>query len=96
MTGPTKAAIPDAEREIERELIALVRRARRDSRKHARLVHPELGELAMHNVAPRLSETPGRVRHVGPELGEHNHEIYHGLLGLADDTMSALRSAGVI
>jgi DNA-binding MarR family transcriptional regulator len=42
MTGATKAAIPDVEREIERELIALVRRARRDSREHARLVHPEL------------------------------------------------------
>jgi formyl-CoA transferase len=61
-----------------------------------RLAHPELGELAMHNVAPKLSETPGRVRHVGPELGEHNEEIYHGLLGLDGDTMSSLRAAGVI
>lgn len=61
-----------------------------------RLVHPDLGEFAMHNVAPKLSDTPGQVRHVGPELGQHNHEIYHGLLGLEDDTMSSLRSAGVI
>jgi formyl-CoA transferase len=61
-----------------------------------KLAHPDLGELAMHNVAPKLSETPGRVRHVGPELGEHNEEIYHGLLGLDDDAMSSLRSAGVI
>jgi formyl-CoA transferase len=61
-----------------------------------RLTHPELGEFAMHNVAPRLSETPGRVRHVGPALGEHNEEIYRGLLGLDDDSMSSLRSAGVI
>jgi len=50
----------------------------------------------MHNVAPKLSETPGRVRHVGPELGEHNEDIYQGLLGLDDDAMSSLRSAGVI
>jgi len=61
-----------------------------------RLAHPDLGEFAMHNVAPKLSDTPGRIRHVGPELGEHNEEIYRGLLGLDDDAMSSLRSAGVI
>ncbi|WP_223164000.1 CaiB/BaiF CoA transferase family protein [Nocardioides mesophilus] len=61
-----------------------------------RLAHPDLGEFAMHNVAPKLSETPGRVRHVGPELGEHNDDIYRDLLGLDDDTLSSLRSAGVI
>lgn len=61
-----------------------------------KLVHPELGEFAMHNVAPKLSDTPGRVRHVGPELGEHNEDIYQGLLGLDYDAMSSLRSAGVI
>ncbi len=61
-----------------------------------RLAHPELGEFAMHNVFPRLSETPGRVRHVGPTLGEHNEEIYQGLLGLSDDELSSLRAAGVI
>jgi formyl-CoA transferase len=61
-----------------------------------RLAHPELGEFAMHNVAPKLSDTPGRVRHVGPELGQHNEEIYHGLLGLDDDRLSSLRSAGII
>jgi len=61
-----------------------------------KLAHPELGDFAMHNVAPRLSATPGRVRHVGPELGEHNAEIYQGLLGLSGDAMASLRSAGVI
>lgn len=61
-----------------------------------RLAHPDLGEFAMHNVAPRLSETPGRVRHVGPELGEHTDEVYRELLGLDDDALSSLRSSGVI
>ena len=61
-----------------------------------RLTHPELGEFAMHNVFPRLSETPGSVRHVGPTLGEHNKEIYQGMLGIDDATMSSLHSAGVI
>ncbi|WP_037364613.1 CaiB/BaiF CoA transferase family protein [Amycolatopsis orientalis] len=61
-----------------------------------RLIHPELGEFAMHNVVPKLSESPGRIRHVGPELGEHNDEIYRDLLGLGDDDVVSLRSAGVI
>ena len=61
-----------------------------------RLTHPELGEFAMHNVFPRLSETPGSVRHVGPTLGEHNKEIYQGMPGIDDATMSSLHSAGVI
>jgi formyl-CoA transferase len=61
-----------------------------------RLSHPDLGEFAMHNVFPRLSETPGRVRHVGPTLGEHNSEIYQSLLGIDDDELSSLTAAGVI
>ena len=55
-----------------------------------RVMHPELGELPMQNVAPRLSRTPGKVRSAGPALGEHNHEIWHGLLGLSDDEIAAL------
>ncbi|MEU8225199.1 CoA transferase [Kribbella sp. NPDC048915] len=61
-----------------------------------RLLHPELGEFAMHNVVPKLSGTPGRIRHVGPELGEHNDQIYRDLLGLADGELDSLRAAGVI
>jgi formyl-CoA transferase len=37
--------------------------------------HPTLGMLPMHNVSPRLSRTPGRVRWLGPVLGEHNAEL---------------------
>ena len=61
-----------------------------------RLAHPEFGELPMHGVFPRLSATPGRVRHAGPALGEHNDEIYRGLLGLGDSEMTKLTAAGVI
>jgi formyl-CoA transferase len=61
-----------------------------------RLAHPELGEFAMHNVVPKLSDSPGRVRRVGPELGEHNEEIYRDLLGLGDDELASLRETGVI
>ena len=50
----------------------------------------------MQNVAPKLSETPGSVRQVGPALGEHNDDVYRGLLGLEDDDLSSLRADGVI
>jgi formyl-CoA transferase len=61
-----------------------------------RVPHPQFGELAMQNVFPRLSETPGRVRHAGPELGEHNDDVYRGLLGLGDDELEGLRREGVL
>ncbi|UOM32974.1 CaiB/BaiF CoA-transferase family protein [Acuticoccus sp. I52.16.1] len=60
------------------------------------VLHPKLGEMKMQNVAPRLSETPGSVRAVGPELGEHNAEILKGRLALDDATLQAYAEAGVI
>src|SRR5262249_60308422 len=49
-----------------------------------RVPHPKLGSGLMQNVIPRLSQTPGRIRHPGPELGEHNQEVYVSELGLSD------------
>ncbi len=62
----------------------------------ARVMHPTLGELRMQNVAPRLSETPGRIRDAGPSLGQHNDEILRGLLGLDTGRLSHLQAAQVI
>lgn len=36
---------------------------------------PELGSVTMHNVVPRLSRTPGRIRSTAPRLGEHQHLV---------------------
>ncbi|KHA51323.1 CaiB/BaiF CoA transferase family protein [Sulfitobacter geojensis] len=58
--------------------------------------HPEFGPISMQNVAPRLSDTPGSVRHVGPELGEHNDEIFGGLLGIGPSERTQLIEKGVI
>ncbi|WP_035855052.1 CaiB/BaiF CoA transferase family protein [Cryptosporangium arvum] len=57
---------------------------------------PNLGPVAMQNVFPKLSASPGTVRATGPELGQHNQEIYGGLLGLPDDEISRLSGAGII
>ncbi len=62
----------------------------------ARVMHPQLGELRMQAVAPRLSETPGRIRHAGPALGEHNDAVLRGVLGLDAARLEALQAARVI
>ena len=61
-----------------------------------RMAHPDFGEIAMQNVFPRLSDTPGEVRWLGPELGQHNDEIYGGLLGKSAGDLAHLQAAGVI
>jgi formyl-CoA transferase len=61
-----------------------------------RMAHPEFGEIPMQNVVPRLSGTPGAIRSLGPELGQHNAEIYTGLLGLTGEQTTELAAAGVI
>ena len=58
--------------------------------------HPDFGLIKMQNVAPRLSDTPGAVRHVGPTLGEDNDYVLSGLLGFDDDEKARLKDAGII
>ena len=53
-------------------------------------------DLSMQNVFPRLSATPGRVRHVGRERGEDNQSVYGGLLGMTPDEIAALADDGII
>jgi formyl-CoA transferase len=60
------------------------------------LAHPQLGDFPMQNVVPKLSDTPGEVRWVGPELGEHTDVVLQELLGLDADELDGLRAAGVI
>lgn len=58
--------------------------------------HPHFGTIKMQNVAPRLSDTPGGVRHVGPELGEHTEEVLRDILGMEADALEEFRSSGII
>ena len=54
------------------------------------------GDIAMQNVFPKLSETPGRVRHVGPELGADTEAVLGEWLALDPDAVRSLRDDGVI
>ncbi len=56
---------------------------------------PDLGDIPMHNVVPRLSRTPGSIRAPAPALGEHNAEIF-GALGVTADALAALRDKGAV
>ncbi len=60
------------------------------------LTDSDLGEIAMQNVFPQLSASPGAVRSTGPALGSGNDDIYRGLLGLGDDEVRRLSDAGAI
>jgi formyl-CoA transferase len=57
---------------------------------------PTIGPVKMQAVYPRLSRTPGAIRRGAPRLGEHNREIYQGVLGLADEEVESLARDGVI
>ncbi len=41
----------------------------------AHLPDEQLGSIAMHNIVPRLSKTPGHFRRPAPGLGEHTAEV---------------------
>ena len=53
------------------------------------------GTLVSHNIAPRLSATPGVLRRSAPALGEHNDEILESL-GIGASEIASLRSTGTI
>ena len=61
-----------------------------------RVMHPEFGQVAMQNAFPRLSDTPGEVRWVGPTLGQHTEEVLKDVLGTTDAELAELRAADVI
>jgi len=55
----------------------------------------QVGQLTMHNIIPRLSDTPGRLRTPAPEIGQHTVEIL-GQLGVAPAELEALAREGII
>nr|WP_238438595.1 CoA transferase [Frankia nepalensis] len=62
-----------------------------------RLSHPVVGEHPMPGVAFRLASHPGPLlRRPSPVFGQHDDEVYGGLLGLTGAEIAGLRERGVI
>ena len=48
-------------------------------------------------IVPTLTESPGRVRHAGPaHPGQHNDDVYIGLLGKTAEDLEELSTEEVI
>ncbi|MCS5637937.1 MAG: CoA transferase, partial [Myxococcota bacterium] len=62
----------------------------------AEVDHPQHGPTDMVGVPVALSETPGNIRRVAPELGEHTEEILTDVLGWDWDKVGELREKKVI
>ena len=57
----------------------------------------ELGSIRMANVVPRLSETPGRVRHAGGGVvGADTRDVLRRVAGLSAGEIDQLMAAGVV
>ena len=61
-----------------------------------RVKDDRIGELAVQGVVPKLSETPGKIKHLGAEMGAHNRAIYIDGLGLSEEEFATLRKERVI
>lgn len=61
-----------------------------------KMEHPQHENFVMQNVAPKLSDTPGKVETIGPDLGAHNEAIYGELLGMDSAKMADLSDRGII
>lgn len=58
--------------------------------------YPGIGKVTIGGVCIKLSETPGTIAVRAPLLGEHNEEVYCGLLGYSAAKLAQLRAEGVI
>lgn len=60
------------------------------------IAHPVLGTTTQTGIVPKLSETPGGVRHVGGEPGADTVSVLRDELNYDDDRIQQLLKAGVV
>jgi crotonobetainyl-CoA:carnitine CoA-transferase CaiB-like acyl-CoA transferase len=63
---------------------------------YVELEHPVYGAVKITGTPLKLSETPGRVERLAPLPGEHNEEVFGGLLGYTTDDLTQWEAEGVI
>lgn len=61
-----------------------------------RMSHRVIGDHLVEKLGYELSDTPGRIDHPGPVLGEHGPQLYREILGLSDDEIAQLEREGVL
>ncbi len=59
------------------------------------LEHQEIGRHLYDGLSFKLSKSPGRLSRSGPVLGQHNDEVYKGILGMDPEEYEALKADGV-
>jgi CoA:oxalate CoA-transferase len=60
------------------------------------LQHPIYGPVKITGTPLKLSETPGRVERLAPMPGEHNEEIFVGMLGYSKEDLARWQNEGVV
>jgi crotonobetainyl-CoA:carnitine CoA-transferase CaiB-like acyl-CoA transferase len=58
--------------------------------------YPGLGNIPLPGLPIKLSLTPGTIRSRAPKVGEHNKDVYCGLLGFSQKELNKLREKDVI
>jgi formyl-CoA transferase len=61
-----------------------------------RITPGERSTVRFPGIVPKLSDTPGETRWLGPELGAHNEEVYGQLLGFTPERLEQLKLGGII
>ena len=54
----------------------------------------EVGTVPVLGIGPKLSETPGSIRRITPEFGEHTEVL--ASLGYDEGSIAELRAQGVV
>lgn len=62
----------------------------------ARFHEPDLGDVVVPGVIPRLSATPGRITNLGPMLGDATDRVLQDLLQVSADEIARLRHQRVV
>ncbi|MEE9202495.1 MAG: CoA transferase, partial [Dehalococcoidia bacterium] len=57
--------------------------------------HPQVGKVPMVGIPIKLSDTPGRVKSLGPYLGEHTDQIL-GEIGYDAQAVAGFKQNGVV
>jgi len=60
------------------------------------LEHPVYGPVKTTGTPLKMPETPGRVRWLAPMPGEHNEDVFVGMLGYTREDLARWREEGVI